>query len=809
MDAQVEKVYVAIGNDLQDGLKTLEWTLSKWSSHPISIVILHVTYNISKDFVYTPFGKLPASHVSEEKIELLKKFEQGKIEKLLSKYIARCGKVKAEILKVEKFDEPIHKLILDLISGRQITKLVMGFTFMKSPSWKSKSSIGGSFYVYQHKPDYCEFYIICGGKQVFLRGQNDEGIMEDDQGVMVAKMKEKASLKDWIEKIFTDPANSSKTSSRSSPSSSISLDSLNSQNQWEAKISEIETYFQQLSSSDLDEDNQAQENSPMESDMPEDTDSNMSRAEKIESLRRKINEAQQTVQLKRKEAKDNVERHAKAEWFISLCSHRTEELEASIKEEVKIRTELEKELDAEKEHTNEVVGDIEESKSRLSSLVELQTELSSKLQISTLAKSQAEAQLEKAVRTRAEMVREIEELRRQRDVLNRRIEFCREKDAIGMVAKLNNGLSCGYREYTFEEIRLATNDFSESSRLKSGGDWTNVYKGRMKHGSIAIKMINSITQLSDQVFQAKVDLLGHIRHPHLVAMIGFCSELKCIVFEYMYNGNLRDMLFSSQRITSRTRNRALQWQDRIRIAAQVCSGLGFLHLTQPRPMVHGRLTTSNILLDRNNVAKISGYGLSRDHDGYDVRLDIRAFGVVMRDLLTGRNWAGHVEEAMTSDRATLVQIRDTMAGDWPLDLAEEFAGLAMRCLSIDREPNTDLNMRRVMEELNKMKNKADDLMARGGPGGVSNGDVDTDDSIDVPSVFICPIFQDIMKNPHVAADGFSYELEAISEWLATGHDTSPMTNLRLNYTDLTPNHTLRSLIQDWGNKRSRSGSLIL
>jgi hypothetical protein len=47
-----------------------------------------------------------------------------------------------------------------------------------------------------------------------------------------------------------------------------------------------------------------------------------SHAEKIKSLRRKINEAQQTVQLKRKEAKDNVERHAKAEWFISLCSHR-------------------------------------------------------------------------------------------------------------------------------------------------------------------------------------------------------------------------------------------------------------------------------------------------------------------------------------------------------------------------------------------------------------------------------------------------------------------------------------------------------
>lgn len=54
MDAQAEKIYVAIGNDLRDGFKTLEWTLGKWNSRPISIVILHVTYNISADFVYTP-----------------------------------------------------------------------------------------------------------------------------------------------------------------------------------------------------------------------------------------------------------------------------------------------------------------------------------------------------------------------------------------------------------------------------------------------------------------------------------------------------------------------------------------------------------------------------------------------------------------------------------------------------------------------------------------------------------------------------------------------------------------------------------
>lgn len=119
-----EKVYVAVGNDVQDGFKTLEWTLRKWSSHPISIVIVHVTYNISKEYVYTPcklfiltlkfffafsigfnqfhvfvsVGKLPASSVSEEKLEVLKKIEQGKIDGFLSKYITFCGKVRVFML---------------------------------------------------------------------------------------------------------------------------------------------------------------------------------------------------------------------------------------------------------------------------------------------------------------------------------------------------------------------------------------------------------------------------------------------------------------------------------------------------------------------------------------------------------------------------------------------------------------------------------------------------------------------------------------------------------------------------------------
>lgn len=125
----MEKVYVAIGNDVQEGFATLEWTLRKWSSSQISIVILHA--DINRDFVYTYYGKLPASYVNDESVDLLNKYQQGKLNKILQQYIDFCGEVKTETLNIEKYDEPIHKRILQLISGLRICKLVIGATFFR------------------------------------------------------------------------------------------------------------------------------------------------------------------------------------------------------------------------------------------------------------------------------------------------------------------------------------------------------------------------------------------------------------------------------------------------------------------------------------------------------------------------------------------------------------------------------------------------------------------------------------------------------------------------------------------------------
>ncbi|CAH2043333.1 unnamed protein product [Thlaspi arvense] len=666
----MEKVYIAVGNDLQEGFKTIDWALKKWNNIPISIVLLHLC-NISQDFVYTPFGKLPASSVSEEKLQVLRKYEEQKINKLLSKYVTFCGKlqVKAELLKVEKQDDSIQVLILDLISKLRITKLVMGITFMRfSSSWKSKSAISGSFY---------------------------------------------------------------------------------------------------------------------------------NVAEKVEYVRRKVNEAKLMIEEKKREVKVNAERSHKAEWAISLCNCRIEELEAGIKEESERREKLQGTLDSDKECIEEAKNDVEKGKAKLISLEGIREELSSKVKTTMEVKSQAEAELERVVLKKGETINEIEKLRNQRDVFNRRIEFCKEKEAMGLVSK--EEVKCGYREYVAEDIRLATENYSDRLRLRSGGNWTNVYRGRIKHTTVAVKVINN--RLSDDGFAAKVKLLNEIRHPNLVAIAGFCSEKpKCILFEYMHSGNLRDNLFTSQRKSRRSK--ILKWHDRIRIAHQVCSGLGFLHSVKPKPIVHGRLTPSKILLDRNLVPKITGFGVITTHsDQSDTKPDVMAFGVLLLHLLTGRNWPGLLK-AMSMNQTSILRDLDQTAGKWPLELAKELGALAVKCSSVNRGGNMEFSTKEIMEELGNIREKADELRIIGGYEEATDSNMEEGDPNDIPSVFMCPILQEVMKNPHVAADGFSYELEAIEEWLSMGHDTSPMTNLRLDYQILTPNHTLRSLIQDWHSKRA-------
>lgn len=56
--------------------------------------------------------------------------------------------------------------------------------------------------------------------------------------------------------------------------------------------------------------------------------------------------------------------------------------------------------------------------------------------------------------------------------------------------------------------------------------------------------------------------------------------------------------------------------------------------------------------------------------------------------------------------------------------------------------------------------------------------------------------QEIMDDPYVAADGYTYEHKAIRAWLEK-YDTSPVNKIRLPHTSIIPNHSLRLAIQEW------------
>jgi len=58
--------------------------------------------------------------------------------------------------------------------------------------------------------------------------------------------------------------------------------------------------------------------------------------------------------------------------------------------------------------------------------------------------------------------------------------------------------------------------------------------------------------------------------------------------------------------------------------------------------------------------------------------------------------------------------------------------------------------------------------------------------------------QEVMRDPHVAADGMSYEGSKIMKWVIEEENcTSPMTNTILAHDVLIPNTRLRQAIEDW------------
>jgi len=73
---------------------------------------------------------------------------------------------------------------------------------------------------------------------------------------------------------------------------------------------------------------------------------------------------------------------------------------------------------------------------------------------------------------------------------------------------------------------------------------------------------------------------------------------------------------------------------------------------------------------------------------------------------------------------------------------------------------------------------------------------------EIPSEFMCPITREAMKDPVSAADGYTYEREAITSWLKrTQQPLSPMTGAVLEHAFVIPNQIVKNMITEWYDKQ--------
>lgn len=79
------------------------------------------------------------------------------------------------------------------------------------------------------------------------------------------------------------------------------------------------------------------------------------------------------------------------------------------------------------------------------------------------------------------------------------------------------------------------------------------------------------------------------------------------------------------------------------------------------------------------------------------------------------------------------------------------------------------------------------------------------EEITIPTHFRCPVSLDLMKDPVTLPTGITYDRTSIEKWIESGNKTCPVTNQNLTTFEITPNHTIRKMIQNWCVENSSYG----
>ncbi|XP_030517427.2 lysM domain receptor-like kinase 4 [Rhodamnia argentea] len=209
------------------------------------------------------------------------------------------------------------------------------------------------------------------------------------------------------------------------------------------------------------------------------------------------------------------------------------------------------------------------------------------------------------------------------------------------------GIKYSLNQYSIEELRKATRNFSEDTRIDR-----SVYKGLIDTVEVMIKGSNL------KETHRVINVHSKINHINILTLLGICSDetsddsQSYLIFEYLSNGSLRDCL-------SRQGN-TLHWHRRTQIAFDVATGLHYLQHCIFPSYLHMNVNSRNIFIVSNWRAKIGNIaptttiasskgndrdtsisfngGIAPEHmlNGLvSEKVDVFAFGVVLLELISG------------------------------------------------------------------------------------------------------------------------------------------------------------------------------
>ncbi|KAH0703018.1 hypothetical protein KY290_018341 [Solanum tuberosum] len=214
--------------------------------------------------------------------------------------------------------------------------------------------------------------------------------------------------------------------------------------------------------------------------------------------------------------------------------------------------------------------------------------------------------------------------------------------------------------YSYADIKKITEQFKY--KLGQGG-YGKVYKGKLSNEIlVAVKVLNNFKGEGED-FINEVGSIGRIHHVNVVRLVGYCADgyRRALVYEYLSNDTLQKIISSGNGRGSSS----LGWEKMLQISVGIAKGLEYLHQGCNQRIVHFDIKPHNILLDQDFNPKVADFGLaklcakeqsavsmtaargtigyiapevfSRNYGDVSYRADIYSFGMLLLDMIGGRN----------------------------------------------------------------------------------------------------------------------------------------------------------------------------